>query len=45
VNSELFELAAEIVTLDTLAVTVLLRLLVAPTVTLPKLKLEGLIAS
>ena len=44
-NSELLEVAEETVTLAPLAVSVLVRFFVAPTVTLPKLKLAGLTAS
>lgn len=44
-NSELFEVAEEIVTLDPLAVSVLVNPFDEPTVTFPKLKLEGLIDS
>jgi hypothetical protein len=45
VNSELLEVAEETVTLDPLAVSVLVRFFVAPTVTFPKLRLAGLTAS
>jgi len=44
-NSVLLEVTDEMVTLDPLAVRVLVKFFVAPTVTLPKLKLDGLAVS
>ena len=44
-NSELLEATEEMVTLDPVAERVLVKFFVAPTVTLPKLKLDGLAVS
>lgn len=45
VNSEVLMLAAETVTPDPLAVSVVVRLLLCPTVTLPKFSVAGLTAN